>query len=563
MKRTRFLATRSLITIGLLACTGLAVAATTDNYAESFESYTEGDTASNLTAVAGSAWTAAETNSVIVSTNYTYNYMGLDYPIPAASHALVLNVQNGVTNTINAGTIALTNWLDVVINPVFFDGVPEIPAAGTVAAVYFNTNGNPVVMHTPTNTAYAEWVTISNRTVSKDDWIRLTIVADFQTLLSPPAAQPTRLYKVYINEVALSNEVAYIGPQRSTTKNGSWFGNRRARTETDPFTNVIVKGTGYIDDLVVTSNQIVFAEREATYIEFVNVSNTLFYGQTLADAGVYGTATNAAGSNVVGQITFVNPAIVPNAGTTNYAVIFTPDDSGASLTAYGMVEVVTLASQPAIETLPTTSELTDGQTLADVVLGSGMVTNIYNGAAVDGDFAFVADLTNRPPVGTTPWDVVFTPSNAVNYVTVTGSVDVVVVGAGGVDDPPTTWLDDTGITLGDLDTPIRADGMTPRQAWLASTDPTNTAFSFKVTDVRNANGTNYVEWVSVFVDTNLPPYGIWARTNLMDPNYDLIDTYPRTAGATPETPVTNIWWEPAPGTPKFYRVVATNTPSGL
>ncbi len=564
MKTTsRFIAALSLITIGLLAGTGVAVAADTDNYAESFETYAPGDSVTNFTAVAGSVWTATEPEiSVLVSTNYADNYVGLDYPIPGAEHTKVLNVQNGVTNTIDAGNPNQTNWVDVVIKPVLYgEGeAPDIPPEGSVAAAYFNSSSNLVLSYSASVfDGILSWLEIPDVSVAADDWIRLTIAVNMKD--GNEEIENVRYFKVYVNGEPVTNGAAYTLPNAESVLGGSWFASGALLSRSAPITNVIFKGTGYIDDLVVTSEAIVFAEREATYIEEVSVSNVLMYGQTLAVAGVSGTATNAAGSNVVGQITFDDPAYVPNAGTNDYDVTFTPDAPGAYLKANGSVEVVTKASTPAIQTLPSASELTVGETLGDVVLTGGSVTNVYNGAIADGDFAFVLDATNVPPEGTTSYQVVFTPSNAVNYLTVTGSIDVVVVAAPSGNDPPPSWLADTGITEEQLNTDLRGDGMTPRQAWVASTHPTDTNFSFEVTDIRRANGSNTIEWISVFVDTNLPPFGIWARTNLMDTTYDQIGTYPRTAGVTPSTPVTNVWSQTAPAYPIFYRVAATNAPS--
>ncbi len=461
----KFRATLSLITIGLLACTVFAVA-DSDNYAENFEALTVGTAITNV-----SGWTATSDSSVIVSTNYSANYVGGVYPIPGA-HTKALQIDNGVANTIAPGDSNQTNWVDVVVKPVLTDTEPEMPTAGALAACYFNASSNLVVMHSPSYGNLA-WLEIPDVSLAENEWIRLTIAAnmadgdDFDDFV--------RYYQIYINATVVTNAAAYQLPSSLSGTGGSWFLSGAPITRTGPITNVTISGTGYLDDLVVTSTaptQTPPTPAEASYIDSVSVSNVLTFGQTVAEAGLSGTATNGVGDPVVGTFAFDTPSEVPAVGTNTYDVTFTPDDQGS-------------------------------------------------------------------------------------YLDATGSVDVVVVAADG---PPASWLANTGVDSENLDVDLRGDGMTPRQAWLASTDPTNTTFSFEMTEARNANGTNTIEWISVFVDTNLPPFEIWALTNLMDTTYNQLDTYPRTAGETPSTPVTNVWSHAAPVYSIFYRVAATNAP---
>jgi len=472
MKTKRTLrALLSLMTVGLLA--GSAWGQDSDGYAESFESYGAGTTVTNFT---GGTWMSAETNTVIVTTNYHANYKGASYPIDydhnTASNK-ALEIVNGVTNTISAGTPSLTNWVDVVIKPVTSDTAPEVPS-NAVAAAYFNTNSNLMIMY---NTGQwvddAAWLEVTNHTelpIGADDWIRLTIVVNMNDN-SDGGGGLWRYFQVLLNGVAVSNAVGYAAPD-GLVAGGTWFASRALYTRTDPITNIVVKGTGFIDDLVVTNSLVVAAATKWTITATANTNGTI----------------DPAGSVEVNEGTDKTFTITAN---TNYVV-------------------------------------------GDVVIVENGATNTLNGV---GSYTFTNVVTNA-------------------------SIEASFIEHLSGNDPPASWLTDTGVGVGDLDNDLRGDGMTPRQAWLASTDPTNTTFSFEVTDVWNANGSNYIEWISVFVDTNLPPFGIWGRTNLMDTTYDLLDTYPRTEGATPDTPVTNVWSESAPAYPVFYRVVATNAPSG-
>jgi len=56
-------------------------------------------------------------------------------------------------------------------------------------------------------------------------------------------------------------------------------------------------------------------------------ATAITYGQSLASSTPSGSFTNGAGAAVPGALAFVNPALVPKAGTTNVQVSFTPSDT--------------------------------------------------------------------------------------------------------------------------------------------------------------------------------------------------------------------------------------------
>ena len=125
--------------------------------------------------------------------------------------------------------------------------------------------------------------------------------------------------------------------------------------------------------------------------------------------------------------------------------------------------------------------------------------------------------------------------------------------------PSSEWFAVTSIEPEELGN-NRGDGMTYREAWLASINPNDTNETFRILGTWRDGGSNYVQWVSTYVDDTLPPFAIWARTNLMDTTYDLVGEHPRVAADPISDPVTNTWAGEAPAYPIYYRVVATNTP---
>jgi hypothetical protein len=250
MKTTRtFSAMLSFITLGLLV--GSVAAQNSDGYAESFESYAIG---TSITNVAG--WSAAEATSMIVSTNYFADYDGGDFPINYNHNTStkVLKVENGVSNTVAAGANSQTNWVDVVIKPVLSDSAPALPPVGSVAAVYFNSDSNLVVGHSASVwDGTLSWLPIPDVSVSPDKWTRLTIAANMRD--GNDEHEAVRYFKVYVNGNIVTNGAAYTEPSANSALGGSWFaGGALLASRNEPITNVIVNGTGYIDDLVLTNS---------------------------------------------------------------------------------------------------------------------------------------------------------------------------------------------------------------------------------------------------------------------------------------------------------------------
>ena len=83
-------------------------------------------------------------------------------------------------------------------------------------------------------------------------------------------------------------------------------------------------------------------------------------------------------------------------------------------------------AQPAIETVPTASAITEGQTLADSILSDGIAK--AGDTVVPGTFSWT-DSTIKPTVsdsGNTEYEVTFTPADAKNYSTVTFGVTLTI-----------------------------------------------------------------------------------------------------------------------------------------
>ncbi len=168
--------------------------------------------------------------------------------------------------------------------------------------------------------------------------------------------------------------------------------------------------------------------------------------QTLA---LNGTALNSQSISFwppASPVTFgVSPIGLSASATSSLPVTFTVISgpgtiSGTTLTVTGAGTIVVAANQagntsyapaaevqrsitvnqatPTITTAPTASAITYGQTLASSTLSGGV-------GSVAGTFAWTTPST-VPSAGTASYSVTFTPTDTVNYNTVTTSVSVMV-----------------------------------------------------------------------------------------------------------------------------------------
>ena len=164
---------------------------------------------------------------------------------------------------------------------------------------------------------------------------------------------------------------------------------------------------------------------QTAVVAVVPTASSLSYGQMFSSATLTGgSATNAAGTIVPGSFSFASPSGVPNAGTTNAAVLFTPSDT-ADYSAFFLAVAVTVSRQtPEPVRLPSASSLVYGQTLSTSILTGGAATN-RAGAPVQGLFGFTSPNL-MPYAGTTNVGVAFTPTDSNNYASFTRTVSVSV-----------------------------------------------------------------------------------------------------------------------------------------
>lgn len=233
-------------------------------YAESFESYTNGFQLFNT-----NGWYADKPDSLTVITNwpsYTNEYMGGEVPLTNVPHTLIASLDGSVTNAITNSITQSEIYVDMMINPTrWVEDDPPTISNNLKVAIYFNSNGNPVVYG-----AYGyqgqwqpeegtNWLTSSSFTVATDQWVRLTV--DLQ--LSKPAGE--EWFRVRLDGVPLVFEKGADIVQ-STNKPGPWL--QVANTSAGKINSCGFSGTGRFDDMQVITNNPIIGQKYTVLVLF-------------------------------------------------------------------------------------------------------------------------------------------------------------------------------------------------------------------------------------------------------------------------------------------------------
>ncbi|EOS62313.1 hypothetical protein C814_01244, partial [Anaerotruncus sp. G3(2012)] len=128
------------------------------------------------------------------------------------------------------------------------------------------------------------------------------------------------------------------------------------------------------------------------------------YGQALGDSALTGGDAN-------GIFAWKDSTIKPNAGTAQFSVTFTPNDTNYN-TATADVSVTIAKATPTL-TAPTASAIEYGQKLSDSALTGGTASNPNGNAAVAGSWSWANGNTQPTATGTFP--VAFVPIDTGNY----------------------------------------------------------------------------------------------------------------------------------------------------
>jgi hypothetical protein len=229
-----------------------------DPFQEDFESYTNGFL---LAAATNTSWEGQEDGVMVVHKSYPGTAFNSDYPI-STTHSNVLELTDGNTGVVTRVTSpnGKNVWIDMILNAVQWDqtNAPAVPA-DTQVALYVSTNNHLVIYTEAPDSGVEKWVELTSRTVTTSDWSRVSIFIDYETEDFAAFAQ---YYQVYLNGIVVTSEQGYADnaniPFDYIPDGGSWF------TVPD-YSDLKLEalswsGAGYIDDLVVTTGTVTFAE---------------------------------------------------------------------------------------------------------------------------------------------------------------------------------------------------------------------------------------------------------------------------------------------------------------
>jgi hypothetical protein len=172
-------------------------------------------------------------------------------------------------------------------------------------------------------------------------------------------------------------------------------------------------------------------------------ASAITYGQALSTSLLTGGSASSNSTPVLGSFSFANATTVPGAGTQSESVTFTPTNSNTYSPVTSTVNVLVSQATPTV-TSPTASAINYGQMLSASMLTGGSAVSPITSATVGGGFAF-ATPTTVPGAGTQTESVIFTPTDAIDYASVTTTVSVLV---NKVNSPVTTWPSAGAITYG-------------------------------------------------------------------------------------------------------------------
>ena len=190
--------------------------------------------------------------------------------------------------------------------------------------------------------------------------------------------------------------------------------------------------TDATDYTTATATTILTVNKATSSVTTWPTASSITYGQTLASSTLSGGQSTPAGS-----FTFTSPTTAPGTGTASQGVTFTPTDTTDYSALTGTASVTVNKATSSVTTWPTASSITYGQTLASSTLSGGASTPA-------GSFAFTTPTT-KPNAGTASQSVTFTPTDATNYSTLTGTASVT---ANKATSSVTTWPTANSITYG-------------------------------------------------------------------------------------------------------------------
>ncbi len=294
---------RVIVGLALVGMLGISQAtATTTNVVEwDFEEFSIGTAIVDTGGVGIVGWNGSPFNSdsnaaEVVAASPAAPPNG--YPLPGSAHTKAMAVNGDVrVNFTNAWDVsqiltdplACTNVIiDTLIKPGQLSFQPEFPTNAQFA-LYFDTNGNPVVAHRLHDSGCTaafiidKWTTLTHTNIASNAWVRVTVEVDYlstsqHTLGAPPVgfADTIHFFRFWLDGVLVTHTDAYelinfpihdctYPPTNDVamTIPNQWFlcadsgAFTSDRANNHYFSGIEFSGAGLVDDTTITSDNIV------------------------------------------------------------------------------------------------------------------------------------------------------------------------------------------------------------------------------------------------------------------------------------------------------------------
>ena len=240
-------------------------------YADTYENYAAG---SNLV---GTVWQGdTSTPAIAVVTNLTYATPAAGYPTTAPTHTNVMEFKDGpITNEFDGTGLTPAELsstvvaLDTMINPSYAETPSDSqmgPVSNSLVSLYFDTNRYVNVFHgdVPGSIglpATKRWSTFSQgfSPVISGSWNRITVTLKFVNYGSLDGKMAW--IKTSLNGQDLTNSSGKVEANIGASDGGAWFVAPSWDDLNFTFHRVVLTGSGMLDDMVVTTNEITYASQ--------------------------------------------------------------------------------------------------------------------------------------------------------------------------------------------------------------------------------------------------------------------------------------------------------------
>jgi len=367
-----------------------------------------------LTANDGFTFTGLNNNNAAINgnnaavSNNTGETVTLSYTFPATSNktASGMIIKSPPTNLIYTHGDKL-NLAGLEVTLTYDDTTTEDVAAADFGKKNIATapsqgnqlersvsNGHPVTINYGNLTAYTANITVNAKDVS-----------DLSIGEIPP-----QIYNGNGHEPELTIRYEFAWGTRPLVRGTDYTASYNKNKNAGTAAEVIITGVG---DYTGTKTIYFTINKANPFITTWPTATALTYGAALSASTLSGGVHTTPGT-----FAWTNGATIPTVTNSGYSVTFTPTDTDNYNTATHTVNINVNKANPAVSAWPTAAVLTYGAVLSASTLSGGA-------SLLPGTFAWTNGAT-IPTVTNSGYSVTFTPTDADNYNTTTGTVSVTV-----------------------------------------------------------------------------------------------------------------------------------------